>query len=63
MYCMSNLNQVPEQYGPIRVLTQGKGNLILAGTTRNSILQGSLDLKFSSIVQVWGVSVLGGGGG
>ena len=30
---------LPEQYGPIRVLAQGPGNMILAGTTRNALLQ------------------------
>ena len=44
--------QVPEQYGPVRTLSQGKGALILIGTTKNCILQGSLDLEFSPIIQV-----------
>ena len=34
------------------MLSQGRGNLVLVGTTKNIILQGSLDLKFSAIVQV-----------
>ena len=45
--------QLSEQYGPVRMLSQGKGNMLLIGTTRNTILQGSLDLKFSPIVQVF----------
>ena len=44
--------QVPEQYGPVRTLSQGKGALVLIGTTKNCILQGSLDLEFSPIIQV-----------
>ena len=44
--------QIPEQYGPVRMLSQGKGSMILVGTTHNFILQGTLDLKFSPIVQV-----------
>lgn len=46
-----NLTEIPEQFGPIRTLSQGKGNLILVGTTRNCILQGTVYLKFNPIVQ------------
>ncbi|CAG5127063.1 unnamed protein product [Candidula unifasciata] len=53
--------EVPELYGPVRTLSQGKGGLILVGTTRNCILHGSLDLEFSVIVQghtdeLWGLA-------
>ena len=34
------------------MLSQGRGNMILVGTTRNRILQGALGLEFSPIVQV-----------
>ena len=34
------------------MLSQGKGNIILVGTTRNQILQGTIDLEFSPIIQV-----------
>ncbi|CAI9730039.1 echinoderm microtubule-associated protein-like 2 isoform X10 [Octopus vulgaris] len=46
-----NLTEIPEQFGPVRTLSQGKGNLILVGTTRNCILQGTVYLKFNPIVQ------------
>ncbi|XP_074659724.1 echinoderm microtubule-associated protein-like 2 [Tubulanus polymorphus] len=54
--------EVPEQYGPVRTLSQGRGNMVLVGTTRNSILQGTLDLEFSPIVQghvdeLWGLAI------
>ena len=51
-FCGICVFQVPEQYGPVRTLSQGKGALILIGTTKNCILQGSLDLEFSPIIQV-----------
>lgn len=44
--------QLPEQFGPVRMLTQGRGNMVIVGTTRNCILQGSIHLKFAPIVQV-----------
>ncbi|XP_041351866.1 echinoderm microtubule-associated protein-like 2 isoform X3 [Gigantopelta aegis] len=53
--------ELPELFGPVRTLSQGKGNLVLVGTTRNCILQGSLDLKLNPIVQghmdeLWGLA-------
>lgn len=53
--------EVAEVYGPIRTLSQGKGGLVLIGTTKNCILQGSLDLEFSPIMQshldeLWGLA-------
>lgn len=56
-----NEHEIPEQYGPVRMLSQGKGNVIIVGTTKNCILQGSLDLKFSAIIQghmdeLWGLA-------
>ncbi|BFZ07628.1 hypothetical protein BsWGS_10667 [Bradybaena similaris] len=53
--------EVPDAYGPVRTLSQGKGGLILVGTTRNCILLGSLDLELSPIVQghtdeLWGLA-------
>lgn len=44
--------QLQENYGPVRTVSQGKGGLVLIGTTKNCILQGSLDLEFSPIMQV-----------
>ncbi|KAK7487112.1 hypothetical protein BaRGS_00021607 [Batillaria attramentaria] len=53
--------EVAEVYGPVRTLNQGKGGLILIGTTKNCILQGSLDLEFSPVMQshldeLWGLA-------
>ncbi|CAL1527600.1 unnamed protein product [Lymnaea stagnalis] len=53
--------EVPEANGPVRTLSQGKGGLILVGTTKNCILHGSLDLEFSLVVQghtdeLWGLA-------
>jgi len=53
--------EVPEAFGPVRTLSQGKGGLVLVGTTRNCILSGSMDLEFSVIVQghtdeMWGLA-------
>ncbi|XP_050404187.1 echinoderm microtubule-associated protein-like 2 isoform X5 [Patella vulgata] len=53
--------EISEEFGPVRTLSQGHGNLILVGTTRNSILQGTLDLKLNPIVyghldELWGLA-------
>ncbi|XP_076442286.1 echinoderm microtubule-associated protein-like 2 isoform X4 [Babylonia areolata] len=53
--------EVGEAYGPVRTLNQGKGGLVLIGTTKNCILQGSLDLEFAPIMQghtdeLWGLA-------
>lgn len=54
-----SLLQIPENYGGVRMLSQGKGGMILVGTTRNCILQGTVDLQLNPIVQVqWLHSVL-----
>lgn len=34
------------------MLNQGKGGMVLVGTTRNCILQGTVDLQLNPIVQV-----------
>ncbi|XP_013395547.1 echinoderm microtubule-associated protein-like 2 isoform X3 [Lingula anatina] len=54
--------EIPEHYGAVRTLTQGKGNMIVVGSTRNVILQGTLELNFNPIVQghvdeLWGLAV------
>ena len=41
------------------MLSQGKGGMVLVGTTRNTILQGTVGLEFNPIVQghmdeLWG---------
>ncbi|KAL3872559.1 hypothetical protein ACJMK2_035781 [Sinanodonta woodiana] len=53
--------EIPEQYGPVRMLSQGQGNLILVGTIRNCILQGTLDLELNCVVEghkeeLWGLA-------
>ncbi|TKC50798.1 hypothetical protein EI555_017319 [Monodon monoceros] len=43
--------QIPEQFGPIRTVAEGKGDVILIGTTRNFVLQGTLSGDFTPITQ------------
>uniref|UniRef100_A0A8C3FLF6 EMAP like 2 n=1 Tax=Chrysemys picta bellii TaxID=8478 RepID=A0A8C3FLF6_CHRPI len=54
-------NEVPESFGPVRTITEGKDDTLFVGTTRNSVLQGSLATGFSSLVQghteeLWGLA-------
>ncbi|KAA0711249.1 Echinoderm microtubule-associated protein-like 1 [Triplophysa tibetana] len=54
--------EVPEIYGPIRTIAEGKGEMIIIGTTKNYVLQGSLDGEFIPITQghideLWGLTV------
>ncbi|UYV78229.1 EML1 [Cordylochernes scorpioides] len=54
--------RLPESAGGVRTLTQGKGSLLLVGTTKNCILQGTLLLNFSTVIQghteeVWALAV------
>ncbi|KAM4542387.1 echinoderm microtubule-associated protein-like 1 isoform 7-T7 [Odontesthes bonariensis] len=54
--------EVPELFGPIRTIAEGKGESVLIGTTKNFVLQGSLDGEFTSITQghtdeLWGLAV------
>lgn len=44
--------QVPEDFGPVRTVAEGRGDTLYVGTTRNSILHGSAHLGFSLVVQV-----------
>lgn len=44
--------QVPEDFGPVRTVAEGHGDTLYVGTTRNSILQGSVHTGFSLLVQV-----------
>ncbi|XP_059148257.1 echinoderm microtubule-associated protein-like 2 isoform X3 [Physella acuta] len=53
--------ELSESFGPVRTISQGKGGLILVGTTRNCVLQGTLELDFTLVVQghtdeLWGLS-------
>lgn len=44
--------QVPELFGPIRTVAEGRGETVLIGTTKHFVLQGSLDGEFMPITQV-----------
>ncbi|XP_040832507.1 echinoderm microtubule-associated protein-like 2 isoform X1 [Ochotona curzoniae] len=53
--------EVPEDFGPVRTVAEGQGDLLYVGTTRNSILQGSVHTGFSLLVQghveeLWGLA-------
>uniref|UniRef100_A0A8D2IBK6 EMAP like 2 n=2 Tax=Urocitellus parryii TaxID=9999 RepID=A0A8D2IBK6_UROPR len=53
--------EVPEDFGPVRTVAEGRGDTLYVGTTRNSILQGSLHTGFSLLVQghveeLWGLA-------
>ncbi|KAF2986272.1 hypothetical protein EK904_009801 [Melospiza melodia maxima] len=43
--------EIPEQFGPIRTVAEGKGDVVLIGTTRNFVLQGTLSGDFFPITQ------------
>ncbi|KAF5914294.1 hypothetical protein HPG69_000091 [Diceros bicornis minor] len=54
--------EIPEQFGPIRTVAEGKGDVILIGTTRNFVLQGTLSGDFAPITQghtdeLWGLAI------
>ncbi|KAF1396972.1 Echinoderm microtubule-associated protein-like 1, partial [Spheniscus humboldti] len=54
--------EIPEQFGPIRTVAEGKGDVVLIGTTRNFVLQGMLSGDFFPITQghtdeLWGLAV------
>ncbi|NXL14069.1 EMAL1 protein, partial [Setophaga kirtlandii] len=54
--------EIPEQFGPIRTVAEGKGDVVLIGTTRNFVLQGTLSGDFFPITQghtdeLWGLTV------
>lgn len=54
--------QIPEVNGTCRFISQGKGNLFLIGTTKNSILQGNFDVNLNCIMtghveELWGLAV------
>lgn len=44
--------QVPDQYGTIRAVSEGKGEEFLVGTSRNFILRGTFNDGFLGVVQV-----------
>uniref|UniRef100_A0A3Q0T8B1 EMAP like 1 n=1 Tax=Amphilophus citrinellus TaxID=61819 RepID=A0A3Q0T8B1_AMPCI len=54
--------EVPELFGPIRTIAEGRGETVLIGTTKNFVLQGSLDGEFVPITQghideLWGLAI------
>ncbi|XP_032355364.1 echinoderm microtubule-associated protein-like 1 isoform X3 [Etheostoma spectabile] len=54
--------EVPELFGPIRTVAEGRGETVLIGTTKHFVLQGSLDGEFMPITQghtdeLWGLAV------
>ncbi|XP_072284689.1 echinoderm microtubule-associated protein-like 1 isoform X7 [Pyxicephalus adspersus] len=53
--------EIPEQFGPVRTVAEGKGDIVLIGTTRNFVLQGTLSGDFTTITQghtdeLWGLA-------
>ncbi|XP_051845330.1 echinoderm microtubule-associated protein-like 2 isoform X1 [Antechinus flavipes] len=53
--------EVPEALGPVRTVAEGRGDELFVGTTRNSILRGSVHTGFSALVQghteeLWGLA-------
>uniref|UniRef100_A0AAQ4NXK8 EMAP like 1 n=1 Tax=Gasterosteus aculeatus aculeatus TaxID=481459 RepID=A0AAQ4NXK8_GASAC len=56
------IQTVPELFGPIRTIAEGRGETVLIGTTKHFVLQGSLDGDFMPITQghtdeLWGLAV------
>lgn len=51
------LSQVPEAFGPVRAVTEGKQGELLVGTTKNTILTGSFPETLNPIVQVHNLSI------
>lgn len=51
-FCLHSHPQVPEDFGPVRTVAEGWEDTLYVGTTRNSILQGSVHTGFSLLIQV-----------
>uniref|UniRef100_A0A673MF50 Echinoderm microtubule-associated protein-like 1 n=1 Tax=Sinocyclocheilus rhinocerous TaxID=307959 RepID=A0A673MF50_9TELE len=55
------IQTVPELYGPIRTVAEGRGETVLIGTTKNYVLQGSLDGDLFDCQghtdELWGLTV------
>ena len=54
--------QLPEPYGAVRTVAQGKGPMLLVGTTRNCILHGTWDLGLNPLImghteEIWALAV------
>lgn len=43
---------MPELFGPIRTIAEGRGETVIIGTTKNFVLRGSLEGEFVPITQV-----------
>ncbi|KAL3968910.1 hypothetical protein ACER0C_028867 [Sarotherodon galilaeus] len=61
-YQQTQTVEVPELFGPIRTIAEGRGETVLIGTTKNFVLQGSLDGEFMPITQghtdeLWGLAI------
>ncbi|XP_076021747.1 echinoderm microtubule-associated protein-like 1 isoform X2 [Genypterus blacodes] len=61
-YQQTQTVEVPELFGPIRTVAEGRGETMLIGTTKNFVLQGNLDGDFVPITQghtdeLWGLAV------
>ncbi|KAI5098974.1 echinoderm microtubule-associated protein-like 2 isoform X1, partial [Silurus meridionalis] len=61
-YRKQNEMVVPEAFGPVRTLAEGKQEELFVGTTKNAILQGSFSGALTPIVQghtdeLWGLDV------
>ncbi|KAM6973680.1 echinoderm microtubule-associated protein-like 1 isoform 4-T4 [Aplochiton taeniatus] len=61
-YQQIQMVEVPELFGPIRTIAEGRGESVLIGTTKNFVLQGSLDGEFIPITQghtdeLWGLAI------
>lgn len=59
-YQRLSIVEIPEQFGPVRTVAEGKGDVVLIGTTRNFVLQGTLSGNFTTITQghtdeLWGL--------
>lgn len=48
---------MPELFGPIRTIAEGRGETVIIGTTKNFVLRGSLEGEFVPITQV-GANIL-----
>ncbi|XP_078452761.1 echinoderm microtubule-associated protein-like 2 isoform X2 [Lampetra planeri] len=61
-YRKTGETEIPEAFGPVRTVAEGRGDAVLVGTTRNAVLLGSLAGDFTPVVQghtdeLWGLAV------
>ncbi|TNN15694.1 Echinoderm microtubule-associated protein-like 1 isoform 1 [Schistosoma japonicum] len=55
------IQELPESYGAVRTITQGPGELLIIGTTKNMILQAGPGMELSSLMyghseEFWGLA-------